>query len=236
MVRQVIICMLLFILFATPVDACIGARYAGLGWCGVAVADDATASYWNPAALVWASDGFTYDNIYKRTAFAYKQGKYAVHCCNEWDKIYFDISRGFQLNENSAWGLSVGYYYAKQFFPYCNYRGIRPSVSYFYKINPNLSFGVLLQGMCNLRPGVCYKNDRFLISIEYYDLLNICESQNLHAGIEIYLLDFLTLRVSNDENIIIGFGIKNDKYTFDGCWKKDSIYKEATLYFGFTLF
>lgn len=232
--RRIVICLLLLFITASPAGACIGARYAGIGWCGVAVADDATASYWNPAALVWASDGFAYDSIYNRTAFAVKRGKYALHYCNEWDKIYFDISRGFQINENSAWGLSVGYYYAKQFFPYCNYRGICPSVSYFYKINPNLSFGVLLQGMCNLRPGVCYKNERLLISIEYYDLLDVYELQNFHAGVEIYLLD-LTLRIGYDRDVLrYGLGIKNKKCTFDAYWENNSSLQD-TLYFGISL-
>ena len=232
--RQVIVCLVLIVLFAAPVDGCIGARYAGLGWCGVAVADDATASYWNPAALVWASDGFVYDSIYNRTAFAVKRGKYALHYCDEWNKIYFDISRGFQINENSAWGLSVGYYYAKQFSFYCSYRGITPSVSYYHKISPALSFGVLLQGMCNLRPGVCYKNERLLVSIEYYDLLDVYELQNFHAGVEIYLLD-LTLRIGYDRDVLrYGLGIKNKKCTFDAYWENNSSLQD-TLYFGISL-
>ena len=105
MVRHTVICVLLLTLFASPASACIGARHAAMGWCGVAISDDATASYWNPAALVWARDGFVYDSIYNRTAFAVKRGKYALHCCDECDKIYFDISRGFQINEKSAWEI-----------------------------------------------------------------------------------------------------------------------------------
>src|SRR5690554_998325 len=214
--KRVMLCLAILLTIASPAAACIGARQAAMGWCGVAISDDATASYWNPAALVWAKDGFVYDNIYRRTAFAYKQGKCALHGCDERDKIYFDISRGFQINENSAWGLSIGYYYAKHSFPYCNYRGVRPSISYFHKINSALSFGILLQGMCNLRPGICYKNNYFLVSMEYYDLLDVYELRNLHTGIEIYLLDFLTLRVGCADNMIVyGFGIGNDKYMFD---------------------
>src|SRR5690554_2584417 len=229
--RRIVICLLLLFITASPAGACIGARYAGIGWCGVAVADDATASYWNPAALVWASDGFVYDNIYKRTAFAYKQGKYGVHGCDDWGKTYFDISCGFQINENSAWGLSIGYHYAKYSFVTAYYRGIFPSVSYIHKITPNLNFGVLLQGLHNLRPGVCYQNKYFLLSIESYDLLSISVPAEFKIGVEFYPLDFLVLRTSfNDGVMKYGFGIKNQKYSFDGFWDTNTLYIGISYY------
>jgi len=57
--RKFVLCLVMVLTFASPAAACIGARQAAMGWCGVAISDDATASYWNPAALVWISPAGT---------------------------------------------------------------------------------------------------------------------------------------------------------------------------------
>jgi hypothetical protein len=79
-----------------------------------------------------------------------------------------------------------------------------------------------------------FSQGEFLVFIEYYDLLDVCELQNFHAGIEIYLLD-LTLQIGYDRDVLrYGLGIKNKKCTFDAYWENNSSLQDI-LYFGISL-
>lgn len=213
--RRIVICLLLLFITASPAGACIGARYAGIGWCGVAVADDAAASYWNPAAIVWAKDGFMYGSIWGSKDFAAKYGSFGFHCVDEWDKWYWCISYGHQLNQNLAVGFNVGW--AECNNCYLPYNGPTADISYLYRVN-GFSFGVLAQNLGNIRPEIAYSTEFVTLSAGIYDLLNVYSLRDFHVGIEIRPFPILALRGgynSNYEDLIYGVAIKTSFLTLD---------------------
>jgi len=218
--RKFVLCMVMVLTFASPAAACIGARQAAMGWCGVAISDDATTSYWNPAALVWARDGFMYGSIWGSTDLAAKYGSFGFHYVADWDKWYWRISYGHQLDTDTAIGFNVGW------FNY-TYGHHHPSldIAYLHKHN-NFTFGVLAQNLGNIRPEIACNTDHVTISVGLYDLFDICKHYNddgislrdLHAGIELRPVSFLALRggyISNYDNLTYGVAIKTSFLTLD---------------------
>ena len=234
--RQVIVCLVLIGLFAAPVDACIGARYAGLGWCGVAIADGPEASYWNPAAFAWARDGVMYGSIFGSKDFAAKYGNWGVHYVQDWDKWYSGIGYGFQIENNMAIGFNLGWCSYND--EYYNHISEIPflDISFIYK-QGNFVYGTLLQNIVNVRPEVAYITDYITITAGFYDLVNLSsifyeESfHNFHMGIELRLNSFLALRGgynSKYDRLLYGVGL-----VFKHC-KIDLVNIDDEIYFTFT--
>ena len=215
-----VVCLVMLLLVTSPASACIGARQAAMGWCGVAISDDATCSYWNPAALVWAKDGFMYGSIWGSTELAAKYGSFGFHYVDQWDKWYWCISYGHQLDTDTAIGFNVGWlnYAYGHHYPSLD-------IAYLHKHN-NFTFGVLAQNLGNIRPEIAYSTDYITISVGLYDLFDICKHYNddgislrdLHAGIELRPVSFLALRGgynSDYEDLIYGVAIKTSFLTLD---------------------
>lgn len=211
--RKFVICLVMLLLVSSPASACIGARQAAMGWAGVAISDDATASYWNPAAMVWAKDGVMYDNFLDRTAVAAKVGNVGLHYVKEWDKAYCAIGYGHQLSNNTSIGVNVGL---------ANYGNSRDElftdVSYIHHVG-ELTFGVLAQNFSNIRPEIAYTSNFLTVTAGFYDLFDVCKNYNddgasvrdFHSGVELRPVSFLALRSgynSDYENLIYGAGIK----------------------------
>ena len=215
MVRRAVVCVLLFILFAAPVQGCIGARQAAMGWCGVAISDDATASYWNPAALVWAKDGFMYGSIWDSTDLAAKYGSFGFHYVDEWDKWYCRIGYGYQLNKNLAVGFNVGWAEYNNCYP--PYNGPSADLSLIYR-NGHFALGLLAQNIGNIRPEIAYSTEFVTLSAGIYDLLNVGSLRDFHVGVEIRPFPILALRGgynSDYEDLIYGVAIKTSFLTLD---------------------
>ena len=213
--RKFVVCLALLLLVTSPASACIGARQAAMGWCGVAISDDATASYWNPAAIVWAKDGVMYDNIWDRTVLAGKYNNFGFHYVDEWDKWYCQIGYGHQLNQNLAVGFNVGWAEYNNCYP--PYNGPTADVSYLYRVN-GFSFGVLSQSLGNIRPEIAYSTEFVTLSAGIYDLLNVYSSRDFHVGVEIRPFPILALRGGYNsyyEDLTYGVAIKTSFLTLD---------------------
>jgi hypothetical protein len=213
--KKIIICLAMVLTFASPAAACIGARQAAMGWCGVAISDDATASYWNPAALVWAKDGFMYGSIWGSKDFAAKYDASGFHYVDEWDKWYCRIGYGYQLNKNLAVGFNVGWAEYNNCYP--PYNGLSADLSLIYR-NGHFALGLLAQNIGNIRPEIAYSTEFVTLSAGIYDLLNVCSLQDLHVGVEIRPFPILALRGgynSDYEDLIYGIAIKTSFLTLD---------------------
>lgn len=207
--KQIILALVVLMMVATPVDACIGARQAAMGWCGVAISDDATASYWNPAALVWAKDGMFYGSIWGGADFAIKINNTGFHCVKDWDKQYFSISYGHPINNRTAIGCNLGWCSYVDGYQY-------PSLdfSFLYKFN-NFTFGVLAQNVKNIRPEIAYSTDFITIAAGFYDLFDICKHfnysgislQDFHAGLELRPISILALRAGYNTDFGYTWGV-----------------------------
>jgi len=219
----VVIASILALIAVFPAQGCIGARQAAMGWCGVAISDDATASYWNPAAMVWAKDGVMYDNIGGGTAIAAKYHNYGFFFVDEWDKAYCLLSHGIQLTENSAFGFNVGW--ETHTAGFCRYNGPAADLSYIWTKN-GLTLAMLAQNLGNIRPEIAYNTDYITIAAGAYDLFDICQYfdddgrslRDFHAGIELRPVSFLALRGGyNDdcEYLFYGVGICSSFFSLD---------------------
>ncbi len=213
--RKFVLCLVMVLTFASPAAACIGARQAAMGWCGVAISDDATCSYWNPAALVWAKDGFMYGSIWGGKYFAAKYGSFGFHHVDQWDKWYCKMSYGHRLNTHSAVGFNLGWAYYNSCIP--PYNGPSADVSYLYRVDGFL-FGVLAQNLGNIRPEIAYSTEFITLSAGIYDLLNVCSLRDFHVGVEIRPFPVLALRGgynSDYEDLIYSAALKTSFLTMD---------------------
>lgn len=220
--KRSIIYLVLLICVSTPANACIGARHAAMGWCGVAMSDDATASYWNPAAMVWAKDGVMYDTIWDRTALAWKYNNFGFHYVDELDKWYCRIGYGYQLNKNLAVGFNVGWAEYNNCYP--PYNGPSADLSLIYR-NGDFSLGLLAQNIGNIRPEIAYNTEHFTVAAGFYDLFDSIgyfykynPYRRLCIGAEIRPVSFLALRggyISNYNNLTYGVAIKTSFLTLD---------------------
>lgn len=222
--RKFVICLVMLLLVASPASACIGARQAAMGWAGVAISDDATCSYWNPAALVWARDGVMYDSILDRTAIAIKHDCYGFHLSNEWDKFYCLVSYGKQLTNNSAFGFNVGWEEDNTY--YSSYKGPAADLSYVWS-KDNLTLAVLAQNIGNIRPAIAYKNDFAVITANVYDMLDLCQLRHFQIGMEITPIPYFALRAGYNQyygSFVYGIGFNADFLSLDIVWLDDASY------------
>lgn len=116
-----------------PAQACVGARALAMGGAFTGLADDVSATYWNPAALVDLP--------------ADKKHATVMHTANNRDLINYQkyAAVAWTLDEESAVGLS---YISFQLIPSTSEAGLSLSwdqnwywISYARKIGPDLSIG-----------------------------------------------------------------------------------------------
>ena len=210
--KKIIICLVMLLTIASPAYACIGARQAAMGWSGVAISDDATCSYWNPAALVWANEGFMYGSIWGSKDFAAKYGNFGFHYVQYWNKSYWQVGYGHLIDNNTAIGFNIGW-------SEYDYGHPHPSadLSFAYK-HDNVSFGVLAQDFINIRPEIAYSTDFVTLSAGIYDLLNAYSVRDFHVGVEMRPFPVFALRGgynSDYEDLIYGAALKTSFLTLD---------------------
>jgi hypothetical protein len=180
-------------------EACSGAAPAGRSYTNIALADDASAVYYNPAGLVQLERPEidlavgTGDYSYKYF-LCYGQpldstsaiGFNVSHRTDEWDWLSLSYSR--ELTENLSVGANLGFNREK----YINSDGIDAEKQYvsadfgvLYK-GDKLNLGLLLQGNgYNVRPGVCFKfNDRNMLLLEGYNILDLDKAAGIRLGLE----------------------------------------------------
>lgn len=222
--KRSIIYLVLLICVSTPANACIGARQAAMGWSGVAIADDATCSYWNPAAIVWAKDGFMYESIWGSTDLAAKYGSFGFHYVNERDKWYYLVSYGKQLTNNSAFGFNVGWEEVNTY--YSSYKGPAADLSFVWS-KDNLTLAVLAQNIGNIRPAIAYKNDFAVITANVYDMLDLCQLRHFQIGMEITPIPYFALRAGYNQYyacLTYGVGFTASILSLDIAWLNNDPY------------
>jgi hypothetical protein len=128
-----VVCVVLAVAaMSAPAPACVGARALGMGGAFVAVADDTSATYWNPAALPYLPEkSATYmhvfnENINYQNYFAYVQtldDKSAVGLSYltyqlipaismydssiSWGETWYWLSYGVEVAEGTALGVNL---------------------------------------------------------------------------------------------------------------------------------
>jgi hypothetical protein len=212
--KKVLISVVLIFMLSSPSLGCIGARQAAMGWAGVAISDDATVSYWNPANI-WAKDGFYWENFGERTALAIKQSNYGFHYVDEWDKTYWRLSYGNKTSNNSAFGISVGWEEYHGYFS--DYKGPSADISYIYK-KDHFTYAILAQNIGNIRPTIAYQNNFITITTSIYDIFNLCPLRHFQTGIEVTPIPFISFRGGYNgfyEIFTYGIGVKTSFMSLD---------------------
>jgi len=189
-------------------EACSSAVPMGRGATNVAVADDASAAYWNPAGLVQLERpelDLTYSpNNWYRGFICYgsplsKKNAIGLNLCYKYrtdesgvfETYWGKLSYSQKITENLSLGVNYGMRTTyqngeqivnaggKSYFE-CKDLGI------LYKPNKKIRLGLLLQnhGILNVRPGITfYPNDNTLVTVEGYNVTNI-EHGELRIGLE----------------------------------------------------
>jgi hypothetical protein len=235
--RKFALCLVMLLMVASPASACIGARQAAMGWCGVAISDDATCSYWNPAALVWAKDGVLWENISHKTVFAIKEDNCGFHYVDAWDKTYFAFSYAVPFVHSSSFGINIGVMeqdYLTSDWMECFYRdGKRLSLdlSYFIKYG-SISCGLLAQDLGNIRPGLSYSNNFLVAAVEYYDMFDVLDMRCWRFGIELNPVSPLSLRFgyNEDDGNSYGIGFEVSFGKFDVVLYRENFYYSISLF------
>lgn len=208
----------------------VGARALAMGNAFTAVADDATAGFWNPAGLIqWQGVklfGLTkfHDQHYYRfdpkgVGFSWRGN--SLYWGN---KIAIDVSSGIpdfnyysiarQLGPYFAAGLSLKF---KRKHPsdYYQFFGYHTSydIGFLFKPQPDLKFGCLLQnlegrGVQWVSLGAAYQHNSFLFSTDIAISTENGEPE-LYFGIEWIPSSLFSMQVgSSDGAITAGFGLR----------------------------
>lgn len=206
---------ILMIISSNITEACIGARAAAMGHAGVASQMDATVVYWNPAMLPWAEPGISIGVVrpLKYDYLSISGGNIGfLYVDEEWDP-YTHFSVGLEIFQNFSIGCSFGIAHSfldDTWLPY-----ISPAIAWKSNNSNNITFGVLLQTMTNLRPALSFSTTNFLLVAEYYDLLNYYDVRRLRLGVECRYQN-LFLRCGSEitskdviKNIGFGYNLKD---------------------------
>lgn len=215
-------------------EACSSAKPIGRGETNVAVADDASAAYWNPAGLVQLERpeldltfgwGYNYKcflcygqplsensalgiNVTHRINITYINNGEQIEK-TELETNWLKLGYSRKLNENLFAGTNLTL--RKDYFQgneikyddsfYIKDLLLAADIGLLYKFNDRAKFGVLLQDLKNLRPGLSFKlDDKTLLALEGYDVLGVCKRsngedwKNYHLGLEKKVSSALSLR------------------------------------------
>jgi hypothetical protein len=189
----------LILLFAIslPAQACIGARAAGMGYAQIACVDDASAAYWNFAALPDLKNSFEFTEYYNprlrssNISFAIIQGNYGFCYVNETVREYTFLSYGKKINNDLSYGVAIG---AEHYF-WNNQSDINGAFALKYK-NDYIDLGLLIQNY-NVRPSIALQTKNIVFAIELYDAFGDYPSKRLRSGLE-YNLNIFSFRIGEE--------------------------------------
>ena len=207
----------------------VGARALGMGNAFTAVADDATAGFWNPAGLIqWQGVKlFGVNKFYNRADYrfdpkgiGYSYRGYSLFWGNKIaigvdsgvpDFNYYGIAR--QLGSYLAAGLSLKFKRRHpsdiyQFFGYqTNY-----DVGLLFKPRPNLKFGCLAQnlkgyGIQWLTLGTAYRYTAYLFSVDVA-LSTEGKTPELYIGVEWHPFSAIPIHAGiSNGTLTVGIGV-----------------------------
>lgn len=214
--------------FARPLY--VGARALAMGNAFTAVADDATAGFWNPAGLIqWQGVklfGLTkfHDQHYYRfdpkgIGFSWRGN--SLYWGN---KIALDVSSGVPDFNYYSFARQLGPYFAGGFSlkfkrrhpsEYYQFFGYHTSydIGVLFKPRPKLQFGILLQNLDGHRIewitlGSAYRHDTYLFSADMA-ISTVGAKHEFYFGVEWVPSSLFSMRVgSSDGNITAGVGLR----------------------------
>lgn len=208
----------------------VGARALSMGNAFTAVADDATAGFWNPAGLIqWQGvklfgltkfhDQHFYRFDPKGIGFSWRGN--SMYWGN---KIALDVSSGVPDFNYYSFARQIGPYFAGGFSlkfkrrhpsDYYQFFGYHTSydIGLLFKPRPNLKFGILLQNLDEERVqwvtlGSAYQHNSYLFSTDIAISTEGAEPE-IYVGIEWVPSSLFSMRVgSSDGNITAGVGLQ----------------------------
>lgn len=150
---------------AAPAHACVGARALAMGGAFTGLADDVSATYWNPAGLIQMEEGER-SGTYMRTAnhrdeinyqdyvaYALKTGRRSAlglsyinyQLLSDWDQKWLWVSAARKLGEKTALGLNVRFVDDGVPSGWSADTDTGVDLSLFHKVNKKTSLGLLIQ-------------------------------------------------------------------------------------------
>lgn len=217
--RKFVLCLVLTFLIANPVNACIGAKQAAMGWAGVASSDDAAAAYWNPSKIPFSNNQVSLDVFYGTypnkprlwyTSESFSNNNLGITHGVNVKREYLMISYAFALSKEIAFSAGTSFDFIDR-----EYQGNALILSGTYQRN-RLTIACLAQDM-NIRPSLAITTNDIIICLEIYDALNYYDFLHVRVGGELNmgLFKFRAGYNSEDRHLTYGFGIKIAKYTVD---------------------
>jgi hypothetical protein len=223
----------------------VGARALGMGNAFTAVADDATAGFWNPAGLIqWQGfKVFGMTKIYDRRDYAFdpKGIGYSYHgnaffwgnkialrvASGTPDFNYYSFAR--QLNAYIAVGLSLKF---KRKHPANYYQFLGSDFSYDIALlsrpSSRIQIGVLMQSLPPKRTinlislGLSYRRPKIMASTDFvFSMSDISESE-IHIGTEWTFNKYLRFRTGISEtHPTFGLGVVIHCLRLDYAWIRE---------------
>jgi hypothetical protein len=150
---------------APPADACVGARALAMGGAFVGLADDVSATYWNPAGLIQIEEGAR-SGTWMRTAnhrdeinykdyvaYALRTGPKSAlgisyvnyQLLSDWDQKWFWLSGAYKVGEKTALGLNVRFVNDGVPSGWSADTDTGVDLSLFHKLDKRTSLGLLVQ-------------------------------------------------------------------------------------------
>lgn len=231
-------------------ESCSGAVPAGRGYTNVAIADDATAVYYNPAGLIQLERPEL--DITLGWGINYK----AFLCYGKPLNDKNAIGLNFSFKDNDSW-LKLGYSrklsdklslgtnltieneFSKDI--------LNIDLGILYKPNNKIQLGCLWQGYSSghdhiLRPGITFKpNNKYLISFESYDATDYAHCRHFCSGLEKKVNDklglrigFMTLYFNQGNGITAGASYRKDNLETSIAWNYWKDINCNALIFGLT--
>ena len=223
----------------------VGARALGMGNAFTAVADDATAGFWNPAGLIqWQGfKVFGVNKIYDRQDYAFdpKGIGYSYHGnAFFWgNKIALGVDSGTpdfnyysfarQVNAYVAIGLSLKF---KRKHPANYYQFFGSDFSYDVALlsrpSSRIQIGVLMQNLPPKRAinlisfGLSYRRPRIMVSTDFVFSLSAIAESEIHIGAEWTFNEYLRFRAGISEtHPTFGLGIVIRSLRLDYAWIRE---------------
>jgi len=216
--RKFVLCLVMVLTFASPAAACIGARQAAMGWCGVAIANDASVAYWNPSRIPFLDsqaslDVFisTYYNAprlwYTSQSFINGKNIGVTHGVSL-NREYFMFSYAYALSDRFALSTGLSFDFNSR-----EYQGNGLLLSGTYQ-GDKFTFACLAQDM-NIRPSVAITTSLLGICFEVYDMLNHYGFQHVRVGGQFILGPIFISSGYNtkEQYATFGVGININEYT-----------------------
>lgn len=205
-------------------EACSSAISMGRGGTNVAVADDASATYWNPAGLIQLErpeleythgENINYEHFFcyaqpidENSAFGFNLSRRNFGSIDTAITDWLKLSYSRKINDKLSLGtnLTLGKKYdnidgsvispEQTGYPfYIENIFLSIDLGALYNLSKNVKVGLLLQDMSNIRPGISFKlKNNLLLAFEGYVVGNFYDLRHFRSGLEIKINKNISIR------------------------------------------